>query len=155
MLLHNKTAVISGAASPRGIGFATARLFAQHGARVAIVDLDEAGAQRAAKELGDAHIGIACNVAERQSCQGAARQVIATFGGIDILVNNAGVTQPVKTMDITEADWRRIVDVNMILPEPSLYPAHARAQERQHRPHVLRLGAARGRHLRRPSLLGG
>ena len=113
MLLHDKTAVISGAASPRGIGFATARLFAQHGARVAILDLDEAGAQRAAKELGEAHIGIACNVAERQSCQDAARQVIETLDGIDILVNNAGITQPVKTMDITEADWRRIVDVNM------------------------------------------
>jgi NAD(P)-dependent dehydrogenase (short-subunit alcohol dehydrogenase family) len=113
MLLQNKTAVISGAASPRGIGFATARLFAQHGARVAILDLDEAGAQRAAQELGSAHIGIACNVAERPSCHGAARQVIEAFGEIDILVNNAGITQPAKTMDITEADWHRIVDVNM------------------------------------------
>jgi NAD(P)-dependent dehydrogenase (short-subunit alcohol dehydrogenase family) len=113
MLLQNKTAVISGAASPRGIGFATARLFAQQGARVAILDLDAAGALRAAQELGGAHIGIACNVAERQSCQGAARQVIEAFGEIDILVNNAGVTQPAKTMDITEADWHRIIDVNM------------------------------------------
>ena len=48
MLLRGKTAVISGAASPRGIGLATARLFALHGARVAILDLDEAGAERAA-----------------------------------------------------------------------------------------------------------
>src|SRR3954449_9666858 len=113
MLLQNKTAVISGAASPRGIGFATARLFAQHGGRIAILDLDEAGAQRAAQELGTGHIGIACNVAERDSCQNAARQVIEAFGGVDILLNNAGITQPVKTMDITEADWHRIVDVNL------------------------------------------
>ncbi len=113
MLLQNKTAVISGAASPRGIGFATARIFAQHGARVAILDLDEAGAQRAAQELGNAHIGVPCNVAEHESCQAAARQVLDTFGTVDILINNAGITQPVKTMDITEADWRRIVDVNM------------------------------------------
>lgn len=113
MLLQNKTAVISGAASPRGIGFATARIFAQHGARVAILDLDEAGAQRAAQELGNAHIGFPCNVAEHESCQAAARQVLDTFGTVDILINNAGITQPVKTMDITEADWRRIVDVNM------------------------------------------
>jgi NAD(P)-dependent dehydrogenase (short-subunit alcohol dehydrogenase family) len=113
MLLQNKTAVISGAASPRGIGFATARLFARHGARIAILDLDEAGAQRAAQELGTGHIGIACNVAERDSCQNAARQVIEAFGGVDILLNNAGITQPVKTMDITEPDWHRIVDVNL------------------------------------------
>jgi NAD(P)-dependent dehydrogenase (short-subunit alcohol dehydrogenase family) len=113
MLLQNKTAVISGAASPRGIGFATARIFAQHGARVAILDLDEAGAKRAAQELGNAHIGVACNVAEHDSCQAAAQQVLSAFGAADILINNAGVTQPVKTMDITEADWRRIVDVNM------------------------------------------
>ena len=113
MLLQNRTAVISGAASPRGIGFATARLFAEHGARVAILDLDEAGAQRAARDLGNTHIGLACNVAEAESCRAAARQVIEAFGDVDILVNNAGITQPVKTMDITEADWRRIIDVNM------------------------------------------
>ena len=54
MLLAGKVAVISGAASPRGIGFATARLFAAHGAQVAILDLDDAGAQNAAAELGRA-----------------------------------------------------------------------------------------------------
>ena len=48
MLLEGKTAVISGAASPRGIGFATARLFAKHGAKVAILDLNEQGAKDAA-----------------------------------------------------------------------------------------------------------
>ena len=131
MLLQNKTAVISGAASPRGIGFATARLFAQHGARIAILDLDEAGAQRAAREFGTGHIGIACNVVERDSCQSAARQVIEAFGGVDILLNNAGVTQPVKTMDITEADWRRIVDVNLsgVLYLSQAFIPHMRARK--------------------------
>jgi NAD(P)-dependent dehydrogenase (short-subunit alcohol dehydrogenase family) len=132
MLLQNKTAVISGAASPRGIGFATARLFAQHGGRIAILDLDEAGAQRAAQELGTGHIGIACNVAERDSCQNAARQVIEAFGGVDILLNNAGITQPVKTMDITEADWRRIVDVNLsgVLYLSQAFIPHMRERKR-------------------------
>ncbi|HJS84650.1 MAG TPA: SDR family NAD(P)-dependent oxidoreductase [Acetobacteraceae bacterium] len=132
MLLQNRTAVISGAASPRGIGFATARLFAQHGARVAILDLDEPGARRAAQELGSEHIGVACNVTERGSCQDAARQAIEAFGGVDILVNNAGITQPVKTMDITEGDWRRIVDVNMtgvLYLSQALIP-HMRARKR-------------------------
>jgi NAD(P)-dependent dehydrogenase (short-subunit alcohol dehydrogenase family) len=109
MLLSGKTAVISGAASPRGIGLATARLFAQHGARVAILDLDEAGAQRAAAELGPQHRGFACDVANLASCQDAARQVIEAFGAVDILINNAGITQPVKTMEITPEDLHRIM----------------------------------------------
>ena len=113
MLLDNKIAVISGAASPRGIGFATAKLFAEHGAKIAILDLDEAGAHRAASELGSGHVGIACNVADAESCRVAAHQALERFGTVDILINNAGITQPVKTMDITPADWHRIVDVNM------------------------------------------
>lgn len=101
MLLNNKIAVISGGASSRGIGFATARLFASHGARVAILDLDGAGAKRAAEELGERHLGLACNVADRDGCKTAADRVMAAFGQVDVLVNNAGITQPVKTMDIT------------------------------------------------------
>ena len=113
MLLTDKTAVISGAASARGIGRATAKLFAQHGARVAILDLDAEGARRAAEELGSGHIGLGCDVADLASCRQAAEQAIGTFGRIDILINNAGISQPVKTMEITAQDWQRIVDVNM------------------------------------------
>lgn len=113
MLLEQKIAVISGGASPRGIGMATARLFARHGAKVAILDLDEPGAQRAASELGDGHLGLACDVADAASCRAAAERVLAQYGTVDILINNAGITQPVKVMDITGADWHRIVDVNM------------------------------------------
>lgn len=113
MLLRDKVAVISGAASPRGIGLATAKLFAQHGATVAILDLDEEGAHRAAADLGSQHRGFRCNVADLASCQDAARQVLAAFGKADILLANAGITQPVKFMDITPADWDRIMDVNL------------------------------------------
>jgi NAD(P)-dependent dehydrogenase (short-subunit alcohol dehydrogenase family) len=113
VLLDGKTAVISGAASARGIGFATAKRFAEQGARVAILDLDEAGAQRAARELGGEHIGIACDVADLESCRRAGRQAIEAFGNVDILINNAGISQPVKTMEITPQDWQHIVDVNM------------------------------------------
>ena len=113
MLLKGKTAMISGAASARGIGRATAALFAEHGACVAILDLEEAGAQSAAKELGEGHVGIGCDVTDLESCRRAARQAIEAFGQIDILINNAGISQPVKTMEITPQDWQRIVDVNM------------------------------------------
>jgi NAD(P)-dependent dehydrogenase (short-subunit alcohol dehydrogenase family) len=96
VLLAHKTAVISGAASARGIGRAIARLFAEHGARVAILDLDAAGAKTAAEELGQ-----------------AAEQAISAFGKIDILVNNAGVTQPLKLMEIRPENWQVVVDINL------------------------------------------
>ena len=114
MLLAGKVAVISGAASPRGIGFATARLFAAHGAKVAILDLDETASQNAAAELGGSeHRGFACDVVEPEACKEAARRVLEAFGQVDILINNAGISQPVKTMDITPEDLHRIMDVNL------------------------------------------
>ena len=113
MLLTGKVAVISAAASLRGIGRATARLFAQHGARVAILDLDEGASRDAAAELGPDHRGFACDVASAASCREAARRVLDDFGHADILINNAGVTQPVKLMEIGEPDWHRILDINL------------------------------------------
>lgn len=117
MLLRGKTAVISGAASPRGIGLATARRFSAEGARVAILDIDGAAAEAAARSLdagpGEPHLGLACNVTDQASCARAIETVIGAFGRIDILVNNAGVTQPVKFLEITPGDWDRIQDVNL------------------------------------------
>jgi NAD(P)-dependent dehydrogenase (short-subunit alcohol dehydrogenase family) len=113
MLLAGKIAVISGAANPRGIGFATARLFAAHGAKVTILDLDERAAQGAAQELGPEHRGFACDVVEPAACKEAAARVLAAFGQVDVLVNNAGITQPVKLMDITPEDLHRILAVNL------------------------------------------
>jgi len=112
MLLKGKTAVVSGAASQRGIGRATARLFAEHGARIAVLDIDGEAAGKTAAELGANHIGLACDVADKASCEAAAAAVLKTFGHVDILINNAGVTQPVKTLDIDEASWNRILDIN-------------------------------------------
>ncbi len=112
MLLQHKTAAISGAASARGIGLATAKLFAAHGARIAILDIDAAAAKAAAAGLGPEHIGVGCDVASKASCQAAADEVVKAFGHVDILVNNAGVTQPVKTLDIDEESWNRIQDIN-------------------------------------------
>ncbi|MFZ1387005.1 MAG: glucose 1-dehydrogenase [Thiolinea sp.] len=113
MLLKNRTAVITGAASLRGIGRKTAQIFAEHGARVAILDLDANAATEAANSLGEGHIGLACNVTDRESCFAAADQVLAAFGQVDILVNNAGITQPVKFMDIQPRDYEAITDVSL------------------------------------------
>ena len=113
MLLNGRTAVISGAAGPRGIGFAAARLFAEHGTRVATLDIDGSAVATAARDIGSNHLGLVCDVTDPAACKKAAAEVIGQFGKIDILVNNAGVTQPVKFMEIDQPSWRRIIDVNL------------------------------------------
>lgn len=113
MLLTGKCAVITGAASARGIGRATAQAFADQGAKVAILDLDATAAAEAAASLGKGHLGLAANVADEAQVRDAIAQVLAQFGRIDVLVNNAGITQPVKTLEITGADYDRILNVNL------------------------------------------
>jgi NAD(P)-dependent dehydrogenase (short-subunit alcohol dehydrogenase family) len=113
MLLQGKVAAISGAASARGIGRATAKLFAEHGAKVAILDLDALGAEAAAAELGPDHLGLGCDVTDPASCNAAAAAVLARYGRCDILLNNAGITQPLKVMEISAADWAKVIDVNL------------------------------------------
>src|SRR3546814_3992495 len=114
MLLKDKIVAISGAAGARGIGFATAKLFASHGATVAILDLDASASSGAAKAIGDgAHIGLACDVADKSACGRAAAQIVDRFGRIDVLINNAGITQPLKLMEIDPPDWKRVLEVNL------------------------------------------
>ena len=114
MLLKDRTAVISGAAGRRGIGLATAKLFAEQGARVAILDLDgKAAAEAAATLVGSGHLGLACDVTDPDACRKAVAATLDAFGHIDILINNAGITQPVRVMDIDAASWARVLDVNL------------------------------------------
>jgi NAD(P)-dependent dehydrogenase (short-subunit alcohol dehydrogenase family) len=113
MLLADKVCIITGAASQRGIGRATARLFSQHGGRVVIVDLDDGQAKAAAADLGEGHLGFACDVTDRQSCQNAAERVVGELGRVDVLVNNAGITQPLKIMDIGPDNYDAVLDVNL------------------------------------------
>lgn len=113
-LLEGKTAIITGAASPRGLGKATAVLFAQHGCRIAITDLDEAQAKAAAADLpGEGHIGLVGNVIDKPACEAVAKAVIAAFGQVDILVNNAGITQPLKFMEIMPENYEAVTDVSL------------------------------------------
>ena len=113
MLLEGKCAVISGAASERGIGLATARRMASQGARIVILDLDGNAAAKAAVSLGGDHLGLRCDVTSAEDCAKAVAEAIAVCGRIDILINNAGITQKIKLLDISLADWSRITDVNL------------------------------------------
>lgn len=112
-MLTGEVAAISGAASERGIGRAIARMFAEHGAKVAILDRDADGAERAARDLGDGHLGLACDVTSAEQCRAAIQTTADRLGPVDVLVNNAGITQPLKTMEIGANEYDAVMDVNL------------------------------------------
>jgi NAD(P)-dependent dehydrogenase (short-subunit alcohol dehydrogenase family) len=113
MLLSGMVAVITGAASVRGIGRATAKRFAAEGARVVIVDLDDAACKATAAEIGPQHRGHGCNVVDPTACDALAAAVLAEFGQIDILVNYAGISHPDRLMEATMARYDLVMDVNV------------------------------------------
>jgi NAD(P)-dependent dehydrogenase (short-subunit alcohol dehydrogenase family) len=113
MLLENKVIMVTGAASPRGIGKATAKALAAQGAHVVVIDLRKEDAEAAAADLGKEHLGLACNVTDKAACVSAARATLERYGRIDGLINNAGITQPVRTLEIGGKDFDAIVDVNL------------------------------------------
>jgi NAD(P)-dependent dehydrogenase (short-subunit alcohol dehydrogenase family) len=113
MLLEKKVIMVTGAASPRGIGKATAKALAAEGAQVVVIDLRKEDAEAAAADLGNGHLGLACNVTDKTACSSAVRATLERYGRIDGLINNAGITQPVRTLEIGGKDFDAIVDVNL------------------------------------------
>ena len=113
MILDNKVAIVTGAG--HGIGSATALALAEAGAHVACVDLDEGAARDTSAGvggLGRKSLFLKADVGDLASIDAMVRRVMDTFGQIDVLVNNAGVTRRAYIMDLTEADWDRIMRVN-------------------------------------------
>ena len=114
MLLKDRCAVITGAASPRGLGLACARLFAEHGARLQILDLDAGAAASAAATLpGGGHLWGRCDVTRKPDCEAAIAAALTGFGRVDILVNIAGITSPQRLMEVDPETYTRVMDVNM------------------------------------------
>lgn len=113
MLLENRSAIVTGAGSLGGIGRATARRFAAEGARVALLDLAETDPAAAAREVGDGHLGLICDVADAAACEAAVAQVLDAFGTIDILIGNAGVVYGTRILDISAAEYDQVLDVNL------------------------------------------
>ena len=110
MLLKNQVAIVTGGASTRGIGWATAKRFADEGARVVILGLDASDAQDAAAAIGDQHLGFACDVRDESACQAIVQKIVSDLGRVDILVNNAGVSQSYRLMDSSQSDYDLVMD---------------------------------------------
>jgi NAD(P)-dependent dehydrogenase (short-subunit alcohol dehydrogenase family) len=111
--VRGSCAVVTGAAN--GIGAAVARRYARAGARVAVLDLDEAGAGAVAAELaraGGEALALRCDVTSADECTRAMRAVQDAFGGIDVLVANAGITHVGLVRDTDASVLRRVMDVN-------------------------------------------
>jgi NAD(P)-dependent dehydrogenase (short-subunit alcohol dehydrogenase family) len=113
MPLTDQVAIVTGGASLRGIGWATAKRFADEGARVVILGLNAAAAEQAARAIGPQHLGLACDVRDEAACQQAVLRVLEAFGRIDSLVNNAGVSQSHRLMDSTQADYDLVMDTSV------------------------------------------
>jgi NAD(P)-dependent dehydrogenase (short-subunit alcohol dehydrogenase family) len=110
MKLQNQVAIVTGGA--RGIGLAIARRFLAEGARVVIADIDADEGRAAASALGPDCRFVPADVGEARD---VAKIVAATahFGGLDILVNNAGIAHTAEFLDLTEADFDRVLRVNL------------------------------------------
>jgi NAD(P)-dependent dehydrogenase (short-subunit alcohol dehydrogenase family) len=117
MTVTDRTAVVTGAASRRGIGRATARALAAAGWTVAVLDLDEAGAKETADEIAGRHgvraVGLACDVTDEESVTGAVDTLTAIAPPVGALVNNAGITSPTPFLDVDGTEWDRIFAVNV------------------------------------------
>ena len=110
MRLKDKVAIITGAA--KGIGFATAKRFAQEGAKVMIADVNPE-AVKAAVDLIPGSEAFVVNVTDRASVEVAIDQIMQRHGRIDILINNAGITQDARLVKMTEAQFDTVIDVNL------------------------------------------
>ncbi len=108
--LAGQIAVVTGGAGT--IGLATARAMSGAGAEVALLDIDAAAAQTAAKELGGTALGIECDVTDRAAVRRAFERVATHFGGVDIVVSNAGAAWQGRIGEVEDAVLRRSFELN-------------------------------------------
>ncbi|MEN9560411.1 MAG: hypothetical protein RLZZ502_1622, partial [Pseudomonadota bacterium] len=116
MQLHQKSALITGAAS--GIGRAIATIFAREGARVVIADLSLSAAQTVAAELKATYpqcdaLALAMDVSSEEAVNAGMAEMVKVFGGVDILVSNAGVQIVHPVEDFPFSEWKRMLAIHL------------------------------------------
>jgi len=113
---QQKVALVTGAA--RGIGLATARKFLAEGWRVGLLDIEGELLVRAAAEIdrSDETLALTCDVTDAAAVGAAIAKVEQTFGRLDALVNNAGIAVFAPLMETSDADWSRVLEVNLTGP---------------------------------------
>jgi len=113
----DRTAIVTGAGSKRGIGRATAHALAAAGWNVAILDLDEPSAKEAADEVAERQrvqaVGIGCDVTDEASVEAGLAALDGSIPPVGALVNNAGITSPTRFLEVTGEEWDRIFAVNV------------------------------------------
>jgi len=112
--LDNKVAIVTGAA--RGIGAAIVKRFVSEGAKVAILDINLAGAEELADQIDQSFgsvIALKCDVSNPVEVESAFHEVVEQFGKLDILVNNAGVIRDNLLFKMTEDDWDTVINIHL------------------------------------------
>src|SRR4029453_12848276 len=113
-LLDGKTAIITGSA--RGIGRATAELFASEGAQVTINDIDGDIAEQAAGEIQGETVAVSGDLTKPGACDEVVKKAVDAFGKVDILVNNAGYTWDGVAHRMTDEQFQAMLDIHLIVP---------------------------------------
>jgi len=109
MRFKDRVALVTGGA--RGIGAATAQLFASEGARVVVSDLDEAPAREVAEPIGG--LAIACDVSSRDAVESMVARTVQELGHLDILVTCAGIIRDNLLFKMTDEDWDAVIDTHL------------------------------------------
>lgn len=121
MLVKDKVCIVAGAASLRSIGYATAELFVEHGAKVVVTDLgmDEQVLEKIRTSI-EAKLqrpilihGVQCDISKRMECDALVEKVLELHGTVDCLVNSAGIVQSQPILDISEKDLDLMFDINL------------------------------------------
>lgn len=114
-LLEGKAAIVTGGA--QGIGLSIARVFAEHGARLVVADVNAEAAEAAAEELaasGTEAVPVRCDVTDEPDVRDLVDECARRYGSVDVLVNNAGITRDATLRKMTTEQFRQVMDVHLL-----------------------------------------